>query len=139
MTATRLGRRDAEDAEGAGFDLRLELAVAGDADGDLVAEHGRERFAAAREGDVVDGLGVDADGLGEEARRDVVGAAGGAAGPGDGARIGLQLGRRGRPASAVSDAAGTTITSYSPVRRAIGVTASSVTGDLLVRMAPTMT
>ena len=34
--------------------------------------------------------------------------------------------------------AGTTITSWSAVRRAIGVTASSVTGDLLVSTAPTM-
>ncbi len=39
----------------------------------------------------------------------------------------------------ISEAAGTTTTSYSPVRRAIGVTWSRVAGDLLVRMAPIMT
>ena len=38
-----------------------------------------------------------------------------------------------------SEDAGTTMTSYSPVRRAMGVTASRPTGALLVRMAPTMT
>ncbi len=37
------------------------------------------------------------------------------------------------------DAAGTATTSDSDVSRAIGVTASSVTADLLVRMAPTIT
>ena len=41
--------------------------------------------------------------------------------------------------SLMSDAAGTTSASYSPVRRAIGVTWSSVTGEALVRIAPTMT
>src|SRR3546814_13672922 len=39
----------------------------------------------------------------------------------------------------MSDEPRTTITSYSPVSRAIGVTWSRVTGDWLVRMAPTMT
>ena len=39
----------------------------------------------------------------------------------------------------IFDDAGTTITSYSPVRRAIGVTCDSLTGDLLVTMAPTIT
>ncbi len=39
----------------------------------------------------------------------------------------------------MSDEAGTTMTSYSPVRRAIGVVFSSVTADWLVRMAPTIT
>ena len=39
----------------------------------------------------------------------------------------------------MSELAGTTITSYSPVSRAIGVTCSSVTGDWLVRIAPSMT
>ena len=35
--------------------------------------------------------------------------------------------------------AGTAITSYSEVSRAMGVTEAKVTGDLLVRMAPTIT
>src|SRR3546814_13761869 len=39
----------------------------------------------------------------------------------------------------ISEAAGTTMTSYSPVSRAIGVVCSSDTGDLLVRTAPTTT
>ena len=38
----------------------------------------------------------------------------------------------------IGDRAGTTITSYSPVSRAIGVTIQ-VTGEALVRIAPTMT
>ena len=42
------------------------------------------------------------------------------------------------PSVWIGEFAGTTITSYSPVSRAIGVTLSRVTGDLLVRMAPTM-
>ena len=37
------------------------------------------------------------------------------------------------------DAAGTTTTWYSPVRRAIGVTCDRLTGDLLVMIAPTIT
>ena len=37
------------------------------------------------------------------------------------------------------ESVGTTISSYSPVRRASGVTLARVTGDLLVRMAPTIT
>ena len=37
------------------------------------------------------------------------------------------------------DAAGTTTTWYSPVRRAIGVTCDRLTGDLLVISAPTIT
>ena len=36
------------------------------------------------------------------------------------------------------EAAGTTITSYSPVSRAIGVTSCSVTGDACVTMPPSM-
>ena len=39
----------------------------------------------------------------------------------------------------ISDAVGTTIASYSPVRRAMGVTSARLTGELLVRTAPTMT
>ena len=39
----------------------------------------------------------------------------------------------------IGESAGTTISSYSPVSRASGVTLARVTGDLLVRMAPTMT
>ena len=37
------------------------------------------------------------------------------------------------------ESAGTTTSSYSPVRRASGVTLARVTGDLLVRIAPSMT
>ena len=37
------------------------------------------------------------------------------------------------------DSVGTTISSYSPVSRASGATLARVTGDLLVRIAPTMT
>ena len=37
------------------------------------------------------------------------------------------------------ESAGTAIACHSPVSRAIGVTWSSVTGDLLVMIAPTMT
>ena len=48
------GRGDADQAQLAGLDLAFELAVAGNADRDLAAEDGRERFAAARERDVVD-------------------------------------------------------------------------------------
>ena len=39
----------------------------------------------------------------------------------------------------IGPSAGTTISSYSPVSRASGVTSSKVTGALLVRMAPTIT
>ena len=39
----------------------------------------------------------------------------------------------------IGESAGTTSASYSPVSRAIGVTSASVTGEALVRMAPTMT
>src|SRR5690606_16058497 len=81
--ADAFGSRNAEDAQRTGFDLGLELAIAGDADRDLAAEHGGERFTTAREGDVVDGLGVDPGGLGKEPRGDVVGATGRTAGPAD--------------------------------------------------------
>ena len=42
-------------------------------------------------------------------------------------------------ASLMGELAGTTIASYSAVRRAIGVVWSRVIGDLLVRSAPTIT
>src|SRR3546814_11789636 len=38
----------------------------------------------------------------------------------------------------ISEAAGPTMTYYSPVRRAIGVVCSSDTGDLLVRIRPSL-
>jgi hypothetical protein len=42
-------------------------------------------------------------------------------------------------ASLMGEFAGTTRARYSAVRRAMGVVCSSVTGDLLVRIAPTIT
>ena len=52
--------------------------------------------------------------------------------------IGLELATR-SASVLIAELAGTTITSYSPVRRAIGVVWSRLTGDLLVMMPPTIT
>ena len=76
-----------------------ELAVARDADRHLAAEDGGQRLAAAGEGDVVDLGRIDADRLGDQAGRDVVGAAGRAAGPGDRSPDRPSAWRPGRPSS----------------------------------------
>ncbi len=74
------------------FDLRAELAVAGDADGDVAAQDRGQRLAAARVGDVVELGEVGADRLHDQPGDDVVGAADRSAAPGDRTRIGLQRG-----------------------------------------------
>ena len=71
----RFVARHREDLDLAGLDLVEELAEAAGAEGDLVADEGREQLAAAVEADVADVLGVDADGLGQLHREQVVGAA----------------------------------------------------------------
>ena len=53
---------------------------------------GGQGFTTARIGDVVDLGRIGADSLDDQAGRDVIGAAGGATGPGDRAGIGLELG-----------------------------------------------
>ena len=70
--------------------------------------------------DVVDAPRLDADGVGDEPREDLVAAAGGAAAPRD--RLGplLERARAGRRSVRNGDAVGTASTSYSPVSRAIG-------------------
>ena len=70
-----LGARHGEHADVAGLDLVEELTEAGGAEGDLVAEQRRQQLAAAVVRHVAHGLGVDADGLGELHRQQVVGAA----------------------------------------------------------------
>ena len=70
-----LGARHGEDADVAGLDLVEELTEARGAEGDLVAEQRRQQLAATVVRHVAHGLGVDADGLGELHRQQVVGAA----------------------------------------------------------------
>ena len=91
MPGSRSVAGDGEQPQRARLDLAGELAEAGDADRHLVAEDRGQRLAAAGEGDVVDLGRIDARRLGDQADGDVVDAAGRAAGPGDRARIGLQL------------------------------------------------
>src|SRR3546814_19071897 len=72
-------------------DLAGELAKAADAGRHVVGQKRCERLAAAREGDVVDARGLDADLFGDQPDQDVVGTAGRTAGPGDGPRVSLEL------------------------------------------------
>ncbi len=88
----RLPVETAERAQLAGLDLALELVVAGDAGRDAAAEHLGERLAAAGERHVVQLRRIAAGRLGHEAGQDVVGAAGGAAGPDDLRGVGLHRG-----------------------------------------------
>ena len=81
------GRRHADGAQAARLDVLGELAVAADAGRHLSAEERRHRFAAAGERDVVGPSRIDVRCGDDQAREDVVGAAGGAAAPGHGRRI----------------------------------------------------
>ena len=94
--ASTPGRRSAleigEHAQRAGVDLRRELREPVDADRHLAAEDRRERFAAAREADVVDAPRLDADGGRDEPRENLVAAADRAAAPRD--RLGALAGTR---------------------------------------------
>src|SRR5690606_3266515 len=76
-----LGGGDGQGPQVAGFDLCSPLAIPGDAGGHVAAQHGRQSFTAAGEGDVVHVTGSDADFLGQQAHQDAVHAAGGAARP----------------------------------------------------------
>ena len=136
-TGEALAGGNRERAQLAGLDLALELAVARNAGRDLAAEHRRERLAAARKGDVVDLRGVGAGGLDEQRRQDVVGAAGRAARPSHLRRIGLRgggevLNRLVRRVGRHDD--DERVAGKARDRRDL----SRLTGDLLVRIAPTM-
>ena len=74
-TSTRSGSAGGQHPNLAGLDLVEELTVAGGAEGDLAAQHRRQQVTATVVGDEVDLLGVDADGLGELHRQQVVRAA----------------------------------------------------------------
>ena len=86
----RFGLETAESAHAATFDLLGEFADAGNAGGDMAADDGGDRFAAAFEGHVVDLRRVNAAGFGDQAGEDVIGAAGGTTAPGDAAGIGFK-------------------------------------------------
>ena len=129
MPGVAYGRRHRQHAQLAGGDRLRELAVAAHARGHLAAEHRGERFAAARERHVVDRGRRHARLL----RR---------AGAPAGRRCrrpsrrptrrccGARLNAATRSCSVRNgDGAGTTITSYSPVSRAIGVVSASDTGE----------
>ena len=58
------------------------LAVAADPGRDVSAEERRDRFAAARERDIVDSPGIDARRLGNQSGEDVIGATRRATAPG---------------------------------------------------------
>ena len=119
--AARRRPGDGQRAQLARLDLVLPLADTGDAGRDLAAEDGRQRLAAAGEGDVVDLRRVDARPPGRSGRR----------GCGR-CRRPSRRPRRSRSGSAwkaairsssvwYSESAGTTITSNSAVRLEIGV------------------
>ncbi len=139
MPGTRLSDGDGQCAQLAGLDLRGEFAVAADSRGDVAAHDRRLRLAAAGIGDVIDLRRLHARPPARSCR------------PGcDRCRRRNLRPTRRCPGLALNwatsslsdwilDVPGTTMTSYSPVRRAIGVTCDRLTGDLLVMIAPTMT
>ena len=133
------GRRGhADQAQLAGLDLAFELAVAGNAGRDLAAEDRGERFAAAGERDVVDLGRVGPAALANSAA--AMWSTPPAEPPAQVTLAGSALMAAARSlAVLIGELAGTTMASSSAVSRAIGVTWSRVTGDLLVRIAPTMT
>ena len=63
--------------------MRRELAVAADPCSHVPADQRRHGFAAAGERDVIDPPRIDAGSLGHQSRQDVIGAARGAAAPGE--------------------------------------------------------
>ena len=75
MPSTRLGAADGQYPHLTGLDLVQELAEARRAERDLAAEDCRQQVTATVVGDEVDLLRVDADGLGQLHRQQMVGAA----------------------------------------------------------------
>ena len=89
-----LAARDGQRPHRARLDLRRKLREPVDPRRDLAADDGRQRLAAAGEGDVVHARRRDAHGLGDEAGEDLVAASGGSAAPGDRLRPLLECGQQ---------------------------------------------
>ena len=82
--------RHCERAHAPAFDLLGEFADAGNTGGNVAADDGRDRLAAAFKRHVIDFCRIDARRLGDQSNEYVIGAAGRAAAPGDAAGIGFE-------------------------------------------------